>query len=177
MSREQEHPSKLPLKGIYINVRERAIEFEDDHGTVARIVFTGETVLVEGQPLTLVPSAEPQPATAALREQEPTVTLAGTLLTAPRAGKPDRRGNPTAWARFAAAEAGQDAARVYGATFYRATVPIALSLAEGSPLTVAGYARTRVEASSKRVDTLAVVHLVSYPGKPDAQPSRSPRGR
>ena len=105
------------------------------------------------------------------------MTLTGTLLTQPRAGKPDRRGNPTAWARFAAAEAGQDEARVYGATFYRATVPIALGLAKGSSLTVEGYAHTRVDASGKRLDTLAVVHLASYPGKPDPQPPRSPRGR
>ena len=105
------------------------------------------------------------------------MTLSGLLLTQPRAGKPDRRGNPTAWAYFGAAAAGEDEARRFRAMFHRHTAAIASRLAKGSPLTVEGYAHTRVDATGKRVDTLSVLHLVNYPGKPDQQPPRSPRGR
>jgi hypothetical protein len=51
------------LTGIHISFAEQAVEFGDRHGTVGRLRFTGQTVLYEGRPLLLLPSAElaPQP--------------------------------------------------------------------------------------------------------------------
>jgi hypothetical protein len=48
------------LTGIHINLDEQAIEFEDRHGTIGRLVFGRETVLYEGQPLLLVPTDDPR---------------------------------------------------------------------------------------------------------------------
>jgi hypothetical protein len=57
-----EHEPRLDpiqLTGIHLNLEASAIEFEDRHGTVGRLRFTGETVLYEGRPLLLLPSGEP----------------------------------------------------------------------------------------------------------------------
>src|SRR5947209_2472013 len=113
MAAGHESQQHLPLKGIYINFEERSIEFEDTHGTVGRIVFAGERLLVEGRPLTLAAAAEES---GEQREKQATVTLAGTLVTQPVQGKPDARGRGTAWARFAAHEEGQEDAHLYSAT-------------------------------------------------------------
>jgi len=192
MSAEHESTQELPLKGIYINFEDRSIEFEDRHGTVGRIVFTGDRLLVEGRPLTLAAAREAAderadvqhaargerqaegeaaadsqpPAHAEQREKQETVTLAGKLLTQPVQGKPDGRGQPTAWARFGAHVEGEDEAHLYGATFHKHTTAIALGLAKGSPLTVEGYPH-QAEPGSKRLDTFSVIKLVTYPGKPD----------
>ncbi len=50
MERE-ETAQPTSLTGIYINLAERTIEFEDRHGTVSRLHFAGEVVLYEGPPL------------------------------------------------------------------------------------------------------------------------------
>ena len=198
MSAEHESKQELPLKGIYINFEERSIEFEDRHGTVGRIVFTGERTLVEGRPLTLAAAREEADARAATqpdkrraeseaaaaadiqpparsepREHQETVILAGTLLTQPVQGKPDGRGQPTAWARFGAQVENEDAAHLYGATFHKHTTAIALGLAKGAALTVEGY-RHQAEPGSTRLDTFSVINLVHYPGK-EARTSRRPR--
>ena len=55
------HPSHTELTGIHINLAEQAIEFEDRHGTVGRLRFTGEIVLYEGQPLLLRPTSDTKP--------------------------------------------------------------------------------------------------------------------
>src|SRR5438067_13602156 len=107
MAQEREG-TRVPtaLTGIHINLKEHAIEFEDQHGTVGRIVFSGETVLVEGQPLTLAPRPEvsqagseptaspdapdqarsPTEAQTEQREKQPTVVVSGKLMNQPRAG-------------------------------------------------------------------------------------------
>jgi hypothetical protein len=64
---EHEHqPDQAELTGIHINFENQAIEFEDQHGTIGGLRFTGETVLYEGQPLLLRPTpdagAAPEPA-------------------------------------------------------------------------------------------------------------------
>lgn len=58
MEREP-HPEPVQLTGIHLNLEAQAIEFEDRHGTVGRLRFTGETVLYEGRPLLLLPSGDP----------------------------------------------------------------------------------------------------------------------
>ena len=35
----QEQESGTPLAGIYINLQDRSIEFEDEHGTIAKLIF------------------------------------------------------------------------------------------------------------------------------------------
>jgi hypothetical protein len=74
MEREP-HPYQTELTGIHINLEERAIEFEDRHGTVGRLVFTSETVLYEGRPLLLTPTDQrdrprQQPAPPATNQPE-----------------------------------------------------------------------------------------------------------
>ena len=195
MPAEREPSASLPLTGIHINLRDRAIEFENERGTIARIVFTGETVLVEGEGLALpasipeadshaeaspAPTQETPPVSAIVaaapeaREHQPTTVLSGRLLTQPREGKSDSRGKPTAWARFAAHEEGRDEAHLYSATFHRHTAAIALGLANGSPLTVEGYPHLHADPADKRLDTLSVINLVAYPEKPE-KPSRRTR--
>jgi hypothetical protein len=55
MERE-EYRYQRELTGIHINLQDQAIEFEDRHGTIGRLVFGQETVLYEGQPLLLAPT-------------------------------------------------------------------------------------------------------------------------
>jgi hypothetical protein len=57
MEREP-RPDPTQLTGIHLNLEAGAIEFEDRHGTVGRLRFTGETVLYEGRPLLLLPSGD-----------------------------------------------------------------------------------------------------------------------
>src|SRR5436305_12497653 len=59
-SMERDYSSyRSELTGIHINLETQAIEFEDRHGTVGRLRFTGETVLYEGRPLLLTPTDDP----------------------------------------------------------------------------------------------------------------------
>ena len=59
MEREP-HLEPIQLTGIHLNLEAQAIEFEDRNGKVGRLRFTGETVLYEGRPLLLQPSADPE---------------------------------------------------------------------------------------------------------------------
>lgn len=54
--------ASIHLTGIHINLVEQAIEFEDQHGAIGRLRFTGEQVLYEGQPLLLTPNVDPDAA-------------------------------------------------------------------------------------------------------------------
>src|SRR5437763_2270910 len=49
----------IHLTAIHLNLEDQAIEFEDRHGTVGRLRFTGETMLYEGRPLLLTPTDDP----------------------------------------------------------------------------------------------------------------------
>lgn len=191
MAKEQEHTSQeTQLTGIYINFVERAIEFEDAHGTVGRIAFTGETVLIEGEPLLLATGSrdeQQQPAepgasaataseasAAGTPEKVRPVTLSGRLKSTPKEGRLDRQGNPTAWARLAVHEDDREDAHLYLATFHRHTVTTALGLASGAQITVDGYPHLQTDGE-KRLDTLSVIALRAYPGKPEERQPRQPR--
>lgn len=87
----------------------------------------------------------------------PTVTLTGRLTTKPKPGRPDRSGNRTAYARFAAHAEGEQA-HDYIATFHRQTAQLALSLARGAQVTVEGY--PHASGSEKRMDTLSVFRII-----------------
>jgi len=104
-------------------------------------------------------------ATTAAKEKVDTVTLNGRLKSTPRAGRPDSKGSPTAWARFAAHEEGKETAHMYSATFHKHTAEIALRMAAESPLTVQAYPHENDDPASKRMDTLSVINVLDYPGK------------
>ena len=163
--------SGIPLTGVYIDLKNRSIELEDDQGVVARLTFASSGTIffhpAAGIQSPGSPAAEAQQPgkTTEPLEKEQTVTLTGRLKTQPKEGKPDSRGNPTAYARLAAHQEGQDEAHVYLATFHRHATPIALSLPKDAQVTVTGYPHPSNDPSGKRMDTFSVINLVSYPGK------------
>ena len=188
---EREGTSRwVVLTGIHLDLTERSVTFEAGAEVVGKLTLAAEGILfeahpgrdaisaaagaevvagelVDGESSASTPTADrPEHGKqAAHAELEGRVTLAGRLKTKPREGKPDRRGNPTAWARFAAHVEGEDGPHLYSATFHRHTAPIALTLEKDAPLTVDGYAHPSRDPSSTRLDTLSVVNLVAYPGK------------
>src|SRR5947209_19863153 len=97
-----------------------------------------------------------------MSERDKPLTLQGKLKSKPRPGRPDSRGNPTAWARFAAHEEEQDGAHMYSATFHKHTAAIALSLDKDAQLTVQGYPHPVDDPGSKRMDTLSVLHILQH---------------
>lgn len=177
--RESEVQSGIPLTGIYIDLPSKTVVFAAKNEVVASIRLASEGLIFQsGQTqsdIPQAPSAEalplvqvPQsvPAEASETEKPKIVTLQGKLKSKPREGRPDSRGNATAWARFAAHEADQDSAHMYSATFHKHTAKIALGLDNDMPLTVQGYPHEHDDPGSKRMDTLSVINLLDYPGKP-----------
>lgn len=167
MAKEQDGPG-IPLTGIYIDLRNRSIELEDDQGTMAKLTFTSTGTIFFSTSTAAVAEASggQQPRKATERsEKELTVTLTGRLKTQPKEGKPDSRGNPTAYARLAVHQEGREEARLYLATFHRHATPIALSLPKDAQVTVSGYPHPSNDPSGKRLDTFSVINFVSYPGK------------
>jgi len=161
MSKEREGQG-VPLTAIHINLKEQAIEFEDQYGTIARLNISPLGVILESELVSARgPYAQAEPAG---REREPTVVLTGRLKSKHREGKVDRSGRPTAYARFAAHQEGEEDAHYYLATFHRHTANIALSLPKDAQITVEGYPHP--SGTEKRMDTFSVVNIVSYPGKP-----------
>ena len=176
--------ARVTLSGIHLNLDERSITFEADRQPVARVTLAPEGVIFEAIPPTDGPtlpaetmaeiptSATPEPTPR--REPEPRSVLPGKLKTKPRAGKPDRRGNPTAWARFAAHIEGEDEAHLFSATFHRHTAKIALTLERNDPLTIEGYAHPSTDPAGTRLDSFSVINLVAYPGK--GERAEAPQG-
>ena len=70
MEREQT-AQPTSLTGIYINLAERTIEFEDRHGTVSRLRFAGEVVLYEGPPLAPARPELPDPVQTPTADGQP----------------------------------------------------------------------------------------------------------
>ena len=176
MSKES-NPHRIILSGVHLNLDERSITFEADQQPVAKVSLAPEGVIFETIPPADLPTlpaetiaeiAEPaDEPPEERREPESRTVLPGKLKTKPREGKPDRRGNPTAWARFAAHIDGEDEAHLYSATFHRHTAKIALTLERNDPLTIEGYAHPSRDPESKRLDTFSVINLIAYPGKPE----------
>lgn len=168
MSKEQEGRA-IALTAIQIDLANRSITFEAEHKPVARLSLGPEGIIFEA--LSMPASAAPSPElpssqeASPSKEKEKTVILTGKLKAKPKEGKPDRRGRPTAYARLAAHEEGQEDPHLYLATFHRHTTKIALSLAKDAQLTVEGYPHLSGDPSGKRMDTLSVINIVQYPGK------------
>src|SRR5947208_3357479 len=151
MPAEQEG-QPIPISGIHINLTERSITFTAADKPIAMIAFAPEGVIYfHATPQALLVT------TTETTEREKTVTLSGRLKSLPKTGKPDARGNPTAWARLAAHEEGRDEAHIYVASFHRHTAPIALTLHQDDPVTVSGY--PHLSEDPKRLDTFSVVNL------------------
>ena len=103
------------------------------------------------------------------KEKLPTVTLTGRLKTRPKPGRPDGKGNPTAWAMLAVHEEGSHAARMLSTTFHRHTAGIATGLPQDSVITADGYVRKNPDPTKS--DSYSVFRLINYPGKPSKQES------
>ena len=176
---EREHkPVVTPLTGIHIDLEERTIEFENRYGTVARLLFRGETVLFEGIPVLVAglrgrspgdaddESVTPEVASPAgihaaagaeVETEVATITVSGTLLTQPRPGRVDKNQKPTAWAKLAVPTTTGGEPEVYLATFHNHTRAAALTLGAGSALTVEGYLHP--PHRPKRLATFSVMAL------------------
>jgi len=133
------------------------------------LLFRPEAVLYEVLGPWLITERSVEKLVGAPREKEPTITVTGRLKTEPREGRPDSRGNPTAWARLTAHEEGREDAHLYSATFHRHTAKIALGLEREAQITVQGYAHLSEDPGAKRLDTISVVNILNYSGKPAKQ--------
>ncbi|GEM_PF-2459365 len=167
----------LPLSAIHIDLAEGSITLEAENKPVAKLVFSSGTIYFnspeqkgEGP---AVPEEIPQsdyaqepkqiPSEQEAQEKEKTVTLTGKLKTKPKQGRIDNSGYPTAYAKFAAHEEGDERSHIYLASFYRATANIALNLNRESQITVQGYPHLREDP--KKMDTFSVVRILNYPGR------------
>jgi hypothetical protein len=178
----ERQPKDLRLTGIHIDLVDHIVTLEAQDGRRAKLSFGHPTSLSEAHarppaasdtPAELVddgqqgwPEADSAPQES--REKQQTVVVSGRLRTQPKAGRTDRQGRPTAWARLAVQDEGADQAHLFSATFYRASTAIALGLPRGAEVTVEGYPRAG-DAATKRLDTLAVLVMHQYPGKPITQ--------
>jgi hypothetical protein len=179
----ERQPNDIRLTGIHIDLVDQIVTLEAQDGRRAKLSFgqpttilgahpplpTGgdtpdELVADDGDTGWLEPDSLPQES----RERQRTLILSGRLRSQPKAGRPDRQGRPTAWARLAVQDEGADQPHLYSATFYRATTAIALGLPRGAQVTLEGYPHAG-DLAKKRLDTLAVIALHEYPGKPTKQ--------
>jgi hypothetical protein len=155
MASEQQ-PS--PLRHIHVDLENWSVILE---GADGRAISFNPNLLLQrllSPTLTELPQAE------VVEEKESTVTLAGRLKSQPKEGRPDGSGFPTAWARFAAHEEGSGQAHMYIATFHRKAMDIALGLKPESQIIVEGYPHKATQPDKS--DTLSVIHIIHYPGKP-----------
>jgi hypothetical protein len=175
-SPESEGSVPIPLIGIYLDVPSKTVVFAAEEGVLAAVRLTAQGIVFqygeshEGQsegPSPPLPSPSERLASSAETEREKPLTLQGKLKGAPRLGRPDAKGNKTTWARFAAHEAEREGVHLYSATFHRHTADIALGLESGASLTLQGYPHEQSDPASKRMDTLSVINVLDYPGKPE----------
>ncbi len=88
-----------------------------------------------------------------------TVRVVARIKGAPRPGRPDGKGRPTAWCKLATHEEGRDSARMLSCTFHAGTANKALTLADGSQIVVEGYVRESDDP--KRMNSLSVFKIVT----------------
>ncbi len=157
---------KTKLRAIHI-----ILETED--GTETRLTFDAEgtfslisqVAALSGVRITerSVEKLVEQAAEGGGKEKLRPVTLTGRLKTRPKPGKPDGRGNPTAWAMLAVHEEGSPTARMLSTTFHRHTAPIATSLPQDAVITADGYLKKNPDPTKS--DSYSVFRLINYPGK------------
>lgn len=186
MSKEQgpppqaDQPHGVRLTGIHLDVPNKRLISAAQSELVATLTLTPEGVIFDARTIAApapvmaeepAPEANPSPLPVnapidAETEKPKAVTLQGKLKSKPQAGRPDSRGKPTAWARFAAHEEEHDGAHLYSTTVHKHTVELALGLEKDAPLTVQGYPHLQEDPGTKRLDTLSVITLLEQPGKP-----------
>lgn len=178
MEKEQERPvqHEVQLTRIALDLKRRAIVFAADQTVVATVRLAREGVLlfrsggeagVDALPGPVLAGTEQQTSGTECTgtEREKPVTLRGKLKSKPIPGRPDSRGTPTAWARFAAHEDEREGAHLYSATFDKHTANVALTLEKDAPLTVQGYPHEHEDPAEKRLDTLSIINILEHPGK------------
>jgi hypothetical protein len=189
----ERQPEEIRLTAIHINLVDHVVTLDAQDGRKAKLAFGEPHTLFEAhsqqQPAPLTESDtpdelvaepeedawdEPVPVQVEQREKQETVVLTGRLRTKPKAGRPDSQGRATAWARLAVHEEGTDQAQLYSATFHRHTAAITLGLSRGDQVTVEGYPHEG-DAARNRLDTLSVIALHHYPGKPEGQRRKAVR--
>ena len=168
MAQSKNEQFRIRLSGIHVDLENKRVELEAAGKPFAEIDFSGfpETVVFQA-PRDLPTLPLPALEAVASDEKEAGVTLTGRLKTKPRPGRPDSKGKPTAWARFAAHQVGEDEAHMYSASFHRHTAQIALELSAEDRLTVQGYPHPSEDPN--RMDTFNVFNIIDYPGKEERQ--------
>ncbi len=173
---------EIRITRIALDLEERSLTVENQDRVLARVTLAREGLVFQGlsadadaaiEAVELpdteeLPASNPVQTVAPTRqeaEKRPATTFQGKLKTKPTPGRVDRRGNPTACARFAAHVEDEEQAHMYFATFHRHTAALALDLDPNIPITVEGYPHAS-DSPGDRLDTLSVIHLLDYPGKP-----------
>lgn len=110
MEREQEGPANL-VTGIHLNLVERMLTFDVEGEAAVSLRLAPYGLTLESPAMSATTAAE------VLDEAQKTVTLSGRLVNAPRSGRTDRSGNPTAYARFAAHVGGKNKHTIMSALF------------------------------------------------------------
>lgn len=172
---EEHERSAVNLSAVYISLKDRFITFEAEDETATRLTFSAEGILYEvlgpyslaDRAVERLISADETTEADPAKEKERTITVTGRLKTQPRIGRPDSRGNPTAWATLAAHEEGRDGPHVWSLSFHRHTAKIALTLEKDAQVTVHGYPRQ--SSDPQRMDGLSVFNILN-PGKPQPNP-------
>jgi hypothetical protein len=172
----------IGITGISLDFDRRSLSLTTADRHLATIRLAPEGLIFEAA---VPPSHEVSPATIRSSESQSGVeamtadpgvsdsekvrasVFQGKLKSKPIPGRPDARGKPTAWARFAAHDADQEGAHLYSATFHRHTANLALSMDKDAQLTVQGFPHEQNDPDSRRLDTLSVINVLDYPGKPE----------
>jgi hypothetical protein len=100
-------------------------------------------------------------------KKKKTIVVSGRIKSPVQAGKPDRNGKPTAWARMAVYEEGEDP-HLYLASFHKHTTKLALRMFPEDPLTVEGYPHPSTQEG--KLDTFSVINIVSSLGQSHRKP-------
>src|SRR5712692_6395616 len=153
----------VPLKSVHLDLEQWILTLEGSDGRTIRFspLEAWNQLLTKAQ--TPLPAQEIEPVQPPESKENSTITVSGKLKTQPRFGSPDSRGRPTATARLAYHQEGNQEAQSYFATFHGGTREIALKLPVDSQITVLGYARPTREAD--RLDAFSVMRILKYPGQ------------
>ena len=165
---------RVPVRRIKIDLKERSLVLEAEEKPLARLSLAPEGVIFEAlaasqesisdQANVLAPQTGGETSTPS-QEKAKTIVLSGKLKSLPKEGKPDSRGNPTAYARLAVHDKEKNEPHLYLASFHRHTVKIALGLAREAQIVAEGYPHKADDP--QKMDTFSVVNLINYPGKPE----------
>src|SRR5215213_173085 len=185
MSQEQESQTKL--RSIHIDLEERYIETQARDGTLLRFSYNSEGIFLSllqtgsleaaARQLLMTSQPEAEPAQAETvdqvnepapthREKSAPLVIPGKLHSKPVEGRPDGKGNPTAWGKILGHLKDHQGAVLISSTFHGRTRAIALGLSEGDSITAQGYYHPVSNPDERRLPTFSIHHLIAYPGKP-----------